>query len=107
MGKLLCELRTKLRNIEKSRKKRLGWQFCLTKILNCCHNTVKSHVNDKSRKIKKYIFESSNKCQNLNLNGFIHRLHQVYSEPKLFSQLCHEEIYFNKIWQKWQPLIGH
>ena len=30
--------------------------------------------------LKIYIFESSNKCQNLNLNGFIHRLHQVYSE---------------------------
>ena len=55
---------------------------------------------------RKYIFESSNKCQNLNLNGFIHRLHQVYSEQKL-SQLYHIETYFNKIWKKWQPLIGH
>ena len=36
----------------------------------------------------------------LNLNGFIHRLHQVNSEQKLLSQLCHEEIYFNKILAK-------
>ena len=56
---------------------------------------------------KKYIFESTNKCQNLNLNGFIHRLHQVYSEQILLSQLCLEEIHFNKIWHKWQPLIGY
>ena len=56
---------------------------------------------------KKYIFEASNKCQNLNINGFIHRLHQVYSEQKLLYQLCHKEIYFNKIWKRWQPLIGY
>ena len=29
---------------------------------------------------KKYILESLNRCQCLNLNGFIYQLHQVYSE---------------------------